>query len=101
MSLLGQDHAQSRIDSQQPLEPVTPWHRSAAMLLTSTNEKCADTAWRQSRRIHRYGHLFIPRSRSATLQTTHHFAQNSVQQFFVQAQHEAKKRAVVRRCSEF
>src|SRR6267154_3664042 len=36
MSPLRQDHAQMRINSQEPFEPVTPRHRSAAMLLTPT-----------------------------------------------------------------
>src|SRR6266481_6755269 len=38
VSLLRQDNAQTRIDSQEPFEPVTPWHRRTAMLLPSTNE---------------------------------------------------------------
>src|SRR5512140_1969983 len=38
VSLLRQDNAQTRIDSQEPFEPVTPWHRRTAMLLPSTND---------------------------------------------------------------
>src|SRR5438876_5179469 len=55
MSPLRQDHAQMRINSQEPFEPVTPRHRSAAMLLTPTNEKRADGSRSQPRSIYRHG----------------------------------------------
>ena len=41
VSLLRQDNAQTRIDSQEPFKPVTPGHRRTAMLLPPTNEKRA------------------------------------------------------------
>jgi hypothetical protein len=55
VSLLRQDHAQTRIDSQEPFEPVTPRHGSAAMMFTPTNEKRADGSRCQPRSIHRHG----------------------------------------------
>src|SRR5947207_14016249 len=43
MSALRQDHAQMRIKSQEPIEPVTRRHRTASMLLNPRKETGADS----------------------------------------------------------
>src|SRR6266481_5068557 len=76
VSLLRQDNAQTRIDSQEPFEPVTPWHRRTAMLFPSTNEKRADGSRSQPRSIYRHGAFGFVRGRLAALKTAHHLGQN-------------------------
>src|SRR5438876_8665989 len=92
---LRQDQTQTGIDSQEPFEPVTPRHGSAAMLFPPPNEKRADGSGRQARRIHRYSALALPRRRPAALKTAHHFSQNLGNNLLFHSQHEAKEGAVV------
>src|SRR6266496_1960906 len=101
VSLLRQDEAQTRIDSQEPFEPVTPRHRRAAVLLTPTNKKSADRSRSQARRIHCYAALAFARVRLPLLKTAHHFGQDLANDFFWQSQHEAKESRVIGHGVEF
>src|SRR5439155_14373624 len=76
VSLLRQDDAQTRIDSQEPFEPVTPWHRRTAMLLASTNEKSADGSKIKPRGIYRRGAFGFDRGRLEALITAHNIGYN-------------------------
>src|SRR6266581_9440064 len=95
MSLLREDQAQARINSQEPFDPVTPRHRSTAMLLTPTNEKRANGSRSQPRSIYRHGAFSVARGRLAALKTAHHFGQNLGDHFLLYPQHKTKQRAVI------
>src|SRR6058998_3129538 len=101
MSLLRQDHAQTRINSQEPFEPVTPRHRSAAMLLTPTNEKRADGSRSQPRSIYRHGAFGFVRGRLAALKTAHHLGQNLGDHLLLHSQHKTKQCAVIGHSLQF
>src|SRR5439155_11925843 len=95
MSLLREDQAQARINSQEPFDPVTPRHRSTAMLLTPTNEKHANGSRSQPRSIYRHGAFSIVRRRLAALKAAHHLGQNLGDHSLLYPQHNTKQRAVI------